>query len=48
MATIIDPGERERCKDDMKMVGKIARHLLIALERSDLERSDPPMLPPAA
>jgi len=48
MVTIIDPNERERCKDDMKMVGKIARHLLIALERSDLERSDPPMLPPAA
>ena len=48
MATIIDPGERERCKEAMKMVAKIARLLLIALERSDLQRDDPPMLPPAA
>jgi hypothetical protein len=41
MATIIDPGERERCKEAMNMVAKIARLLLIALERSDLERGDP-------
>jgi hypothetical protein len=47
MAAIIDPGERERSKKDMDMVAKIARRLLIALERSDLDRS-PPTLPPAA
>jgi DNA-binding CsgD family transcriptional regulator len=45
MAIIIDPCERERCKEAMNMVAKIARLLLIALERSDLER---PTLPPAA
>ncbi len=38
MATIIDHDVRERCKEDMKMVAKLARLLLIALERSDLER----------
>jgi len=48
MATIIDSGERERCKEAMKMVAKIARLLLIALERSDVKRDDPPALPPAA
>jgi ParB-like chromosome segregation protein Spo0J len=41
MAIIIDPRERERCKEAMNMVAKIARLLLIALERSDLDCGDP-------
>jgi len=45
MATIIDPGERERCEKDMAAAAEIARRLRIALMRSDLE---PPTLPPAA
>jgi hypothetical protein len=48
MATIIDPSERERRKRDIDMAVKIARRLLIALERCDLDRGDPPTLTPAA
>jgi hypothetical protein len=48
MAIIIDPSQRERCKKEMDMAAKIARRLLIALERCDLDRGDPPTLPPAA
>jgi hypothetical protein len=48
MASIIDPSERERCEKDMAMAAEIARRLRIALMRSDLERGDQPMLPPAA